>query len=182
MSEHGKDTLLRVQVLQRGVPGDAVHPTMAHVRVATERGLYDFVVPEAALVPASKPSEDPGWRWLRLRSYLRQWLNPDQFRVAMDCLDKAAAREQRTLADYCERCKAGQRREYRTVVMPEPYGGTGWWHWSPDAEWPNSSEKGAWFTCAVQSAPPVADTSANTTLANEKPSTAVPVTPPADKV
>lgn len=59
-----------------------------------------------------------------------------------------------TLADYCERCKAGQLREYRTVVMPEPYGGTGWWHWSPDAVWPKSSEKGAWFTCQVQSAAP----------------------------
>lgn len=35
------------------------------------------------------PSTTTGWRWMRLRGYLRQWLTPHQFEIAMDCLDKA---------------------------------------------------------------------------------------------
>lgn len=37
------------------------------------------------------PSETTEWRWLRLRGYLRQWLTPHHFEIAMDCLDKADA-------------------------------------------------------------------------------------------
>src|SRR5712664_1482672 len=58
------------------------------------------------------------------------------------------------LANKCMRCATGMRREYRTVDMPAPYGGTGWWHWSPDAVRAASREKGAWFACAVQPPPP----------------------------
>lgn len=42
---------------------------------------------------ASEPSTTTDWRWMRLRGYLRQWLTPHQFEIAMDCLDKAERKE-----------------------------------------------------------------------------------------
>lgn len=44
---------MNVTVLDKGIPGDAVHRFMAHVRVKTPRGLYDFIVPEEALAQAA---------------------------------------------------------------------------------------------------------------------------------
>lgn len=55
VSKPGLREALHVTVLERGLPGDAVHQFMAHVRINTPHGLYDFVVPEAALADAPKP-------------------------------------------------------------------------------------------------------------------------------
>lgn len=76
-------------------------------------------------------------------------------------LDAAATAERPAGTPDCAHCSAGLRLEYRTVKMPEPYGGTGWWHWSPEAVWAGKEERGAWFACAAQPPAPKLDAGAH---------------------